>query len=145
MPNPPPISVPAGFAPAFALGFSDSESRLSIVSSNAPLPVAIADQPAASPDPLSGETSASLLAGPFQPVPGIPIILTLSGEWTGTVRLLRSMDGGDTLTPLLVGGMVWGTFHEQGCEQVWIETEEGATFHLDIALTSGTLAYRVSQ
>ena len=103
MPNPPPISVPAGFAPAFALGFSDSESRLSIVSSSAPLPVAITDQPSPSTDPLSGETSASMLAGPFQPILGIPIILTLSGEWSGTVRLLRSMNGGDTLSPLLVG------------------------------------------
>ncbi len=145
MPTPPPISVPAGFAPAFALGFSDSESCLSIVSSSAPLPVTITDPPSASSDPLTGETAASTLAGPFQPVPGIPIILTLSGDWTGTVRLLRSMDGGDTLHPLRVGGMVWGTFHERGCEQVWIETEQGATFHLDITLTSGALAYRVAQ
>lgn len=144
MPNPPPISVPAGFAPAYALGFSDAESRLSIVSHDAPLPVSLTGQLSTLPDPLSGETSASTLAGPFLPNPGAPIVVTLSGVWTGTVQVLRSIGSGPLL-PLRIGGITWGTFHEQGCEQIWIETEQGAAFHLDIALTSGTLSYRMAQ
>lgn len=147
MPNTPPISTPAGYAPAFALGFSDAQSQLKMVSDAEPLPVTLAAASGSgpSPAPLEGQTSASLLVGPFDPARDVPIVVSLSGEWTGSARLLRSVDGGLTLQTLRVGGIIWGTFHEQGCEQVWTESESGVSFYLDIVMNSGTLDYRVSQ
>jgi hypothetical protein len=65
--------------------------------------------------------------------------------WDGTVRLLRSTDGGATKVPLRVGGASWAEYTQPGCEQAWTETEEGTSFYLDIALNSGTIDYRVSQ
>ena len=140
--TPPSISVPAGFAPAYAFGYSDTNGRLALVSDTAPLPVATS---APAPPPLAGQASVWGVAGPFEPTPGRPIIVALDGEWTGTVRLLRSADGGLTRLPLRVGGMAWGEFTAPGCEQSWSETEQGTSFYLDIALDSGALVYRVSQ
>lgn len=136
------ISTPAGFAPAYAVGFSDPTGKLALVSDTAPLPVATAAPP---PAPLVGLSSASEVVGPFSPTVGRVILVTLDGEWDGTVRLLRSTDGGITKLPLRAGGASWAEFTRPGCEQAWTVTEAGATFYLDIALTSGTVAYRVSQ
>lgn len=138
----PSISVPAGFAPAYAVGYSAPDGALAIASHASPLPVATTPP---APAPLIGEAAASELAGPFAAATGRTIVVTLDGQWTGTVRLLRSMDGGTTRTPLRVGGAPWGEFTESGCEQAWNETEDGASFYLDIALASGTVTYRVSQ
>jgi hypothetical protein len=142
MSDPTPISLPAGYAPAFALGFADSTHNLNVVSDGLRLPVAFA---AAPPSPLAGETSTSRLAGPFAATAGRVVTVTLDGEWDGTVRLLRSTDGGATMASLMVGGSPWGEYTASGCEQAWSESEDGASFFLDIALASGTLAYRVSQ
>ena len=136
------IAVPAGFAPAYAVGFSDTGGQFALVSDTAPLPVAMA---APAPSPLTGQSSASEVDGPFEPTPGRVIVVTLDGEWDGAVQLLRSTDGGLTKVPLRVGGAVWGEFDAPGCEQAWNETEHGASFYLAIALNSGTVAYRVSQ
>ena len=136
------IAVPAGFAPAYAVGFAHDDGQLALVSNAAPLPVSTS---APAPAPLAGQAVASQLAGPFNPTVGRVILVMLSGDWTGTVRLLRSTDGGATQVPLRVGGATWGEFSQSGCEQAWFETEEGASFYLDVALDSGTLDYRVSQ
>lgn len=136
------ITTPAGFAPAYAVGYSDPNGQLALVSDAAPLPVATS---APAPVALAGDAAVSLVAGPFEATAGRTILVTLDGQWTGTVRLLRSTDGGATKIPLRVGGAAWGEYTESGCEQAWTETEEGVSFYLDIALTSGTLAYRVSQ
>lgn len=138
----PSISVPAGFAPAYALGYSDANGQLSLVSGAAPLPVALSAPASA---PLVGQSGVSEVVGPFNPAPGRAIVVTLDGAWDGTVRLLRSTDGGATRLPLRVGGAAWGEYTESGCEQAWNETEEGTSFYLDIALASGTVAYRLSQ
>jgi hypothetical protein len=138
----PSISVPAGFAPAYALGFSADDGSLTLASKAAPLPVALTEP---APMPLLGTTDASMVAGPFAAATGRTIVVTLDGAWTGTVRLLRSTDGGATLVGLRVGGAAWGEFSVSGCEQTWTETEDGASFYLDIALTSGAVSYRVSQ
>ena len=143
MPTPPPISLPAGYAPAVAFGFADAEARLAMVSAAKPLPVTLTAS--APPAPLAGSTTQSLMAGPYHAVRDLPILVALEGNWTGTVQLLRSDDGGATRLPLRVAGIEWGTYHEQGVEQAWIETEHGISFYLDIALVSGTVAYRVSQ
>lgn len=138
----PSISVPAGFAPAYAVGFSDTGGQLALVSDAAPLPVTLA---APAPIPLTGQSAASEVVGPFVPAAGRVIVVTLDGEWEGWVRLLRSTDGGLTKVPLRAGGLPWAEYSEPGTEQAWLETEEGASFYLDIALTSGSLTYRVSQ
>ena len=136
------ISVPAGFAPAYAVGYSDAGGQLALVSDSAPLPVATA---APAPAPLSGQSATSEVVGPFAATPGRAIVVTLDGEFDGVVRLLRSTDGGLTKVPLRVGGAEWAEFTQTGCEQAWTETEEGTSFYLDIALNSGTVYYRVSQ
>lgn len=138
----PSISVPAGFAPAYALGYADAGGQLALVSDATPLPVATA---APAPAPLTGQSAASEVVGPFEPTPGRAIVVTLDGEFDGTVRLLRSTDDGLTKVPLRVGGSAWAEYTAPGCEQAWSETEEGTSFYLDIALASGTVAYRVSQ
>jgi hypothetical protein len=134
--------MPAGYAPVFALGFADSTDNLSIVSDGLRLPVAFA---ASAPPALAGQTAVSTVAGPFAATPGRVITVTLGGDFDGTVRLLRSTDGGATMTPLRVGGMAWAEYTAPGCEQAWTESEEDVSFYLDIALTAGTVAYRVAQ
>lgn len=140
----PPISVPAGFAPAFALGYSDAQSNLTMVTASAPLPVSVGSG-APVPAPLTGQTATAALVGPFNAIADRPVVVALSGTWTGTVQVLRSTDGGVTKLPLRIGGSTWGTYRESGVEQAWIDKESGASFYLDIAPASGTVAYRVSQ
>lgn len=143
MPNP-PISVPAGFAPAFALGYSDAQSNLTMVTATAPLPVSVSNA-ATAPAPLTGQTATAAVVGPFNAVAGLPVIVALSGTWTGTVQVLRSTDGGATRLPLRIGGSSWGTYHESGVEQAWIDNENGVSFYLDITPATGSVTYRVSQ
>lgn len=148
-----PIKTPAGYVPAFALGFSGPEGELEIVDAVKPLPVALVSadpiavvsefEPA--PVPLEGTSAASVLVGPFTPVAGRPVVLSLTGTWEGTVQLMRSIDGGATLLPVTMGGFAWGRYTGNACEPVWEELEEGAQLHIDINLTSGTVAYRIAQ
>ena len=138
----PSISVPAGFAPAYAAGYADAGGQLAVVSHASPLPVVTSAPP---PAPLSGHTATSAVAGPFNATVGRAIVVSLDGEWTGTVRLLRSTDRGATRLPLRVAGGPWGEYSTSGCEQAWSETEEGVSFYVDISLNSGALAYGVSQ
>jgi hypothetical protein len=142
MSDPTPIETPAGYAPAYAIGFADPAQNLILVSEADRLPVAFLPPP---PDALVGQAAASAQVGPFEAVPGRIVSVTLRGSWEGTVSLLRSTDGGATLSPLRVAGQPWGQFTAPGCEQVWLETEDGASFFLDVQLVSGTLDYRVSQ
>lgn len=95
---------------------------------------------------LAGSTSSSATTlGPFTPALGRPIWLSLSGTWSGTVTVKRSADGGTTRLPLTAGGMAWGIFTANACEQVAEPSESGETYYLDVALASGTLTYRVAQ
>lgn len=142
MPKPTPITMPGGFAPAYAVGFAHESETLALVSDESRLPVATAASPSA---PISGTTSTSLLAGPLAAVAGRIVSVELSGAWQGSATLLRSTDGGTTKVPLRVAGEPWAIFTSSGLEQAWLESEDGASFYLDIELQSGTLAYRVSQ
>lgn len=141
--EPYPIEAPGGFAPVVALGIDDGSDQLALVSHGAPLPT-VALAPVA-PAPLNGSASNAKVAGPFEPTPLAPVFLTLTGEWTGTVRILRSIDGGATRHPLTIAGSEWAVFHGNACEPVWQEGESGAQLYLDIAPTSGTLTYRIAQ
>lgn len=139
-----PIINPGGYAPARALVYADTDGSAVQVSLAAPLPVTLGGG-AVAPAALSGSISASGTVGPFTPVTGKPVILALSGTWSGTVRLQRSTDGGTTKLPVTMGGAAWAQFSANCCEAVWEETEAGAQLYLSITLASGNLAYRVAQ
>ena len=138
-----PIQAPGGFVPVMALGQDDGSGSVALVSASAPLPTVTLAPPA--PAPLEGSSASASVAGPFQPAPLAPVYLTLAGEWQGTVRLMRSTDGGATQHPLTLAGAEWGSFNANACEPVWVESEGGAELYLDIAPVSGTVSYRVSQ
>jgi hypothetical protein len=142
MTEPVPIQTPSGYAPAYAVGFADPSANLILVSDLRPLPVTAMAPP---PEPLVGTTSQSQIAGPFPAAANRPIVVNLAGVWQGSVRLLRSTDGGATLNSLRVGGMPWAEYTTSGCEQAWVESEAETSFYLDVSLESGTLDYRVSQ
>ncbi len=95
--------------------------------------------------PLEGTATGAASAGPFALTAGKPAILALSGTWTGTVRVLRSVDGGITRLPLTVAGQPFATYTGNCCEPVWEESSSAAALYLNIALASGTLSYRIEQ
>lgn len=100
MPITNPIKTPAGYVPAFALGFSGPEGELEIVEAAKPLPVALSsDAPLFvtqqfpnAPVPLEGISTTNALIGPFTPVAGRPVVLSLSGAWEGTAQLMVCED-----------------------------------------------------
>lgn len=143
MPTPIPVSAPAAYAPISAIGFAEADSTLSPVSADKPLPVNPVNVPA--PAALAGSAATSAMIGPFVPNSAKPVVLALSGTWTGTVKLLRSTDGGTTKLPLTAAGQAWGQFTTNCCEPVWEESVAEASLYLDIALSSGTVTYRVAQ
>lgn len=137
-----PIQSPASYVPSRAAAFADNDGNSLVVSASNPLPVFAT---AGSTTPLAGTTSASGSLGPFSPVVGRPVVLALSGTWNGTVKVKRSTDAGSTRLALTIGGDTWGEFTGNCCEPVWEESEAGAALYLDVALTSGTLTYRLAQ
>lgn len=142
MPNPIPVAAPASYAPPSAVGFAEADNTLSLVSADRPLPVSTVSVPA--PADLAGTTVATGIVGPFTPNSNKPVVLALSGTWSGTIKVLRSTDGGATKLPITAAGFAWGVFSANCCEQVWQETA-GASLYLDITLGSGSLTYRVAQ
>jgi hypothetical protein len=144
-----PISYPARYAPGVALNYADGSGAAVQVSQSSPLPVTLAAGSGGSTTPpppaLTGSTAAALTVGPFAPAAGKPLVLTLSGVWTGTVKLLRSIDGGATKLSLTLAGAPWASFTANVCEPVWEESEAGAVFYLQLAPASGAIAYRLAQ
>lgn len=140
------VDAPGGFAPAFGLGFTDSDGNLSLIGPANPLPVSGATTAfVTTSSPLEGGASTNKVVGPFVPVAGRAIYLQLDGAWTGEVRLLRSTDKGTTKSPVTVAGAPWAVFQNNVLEPVWEESEAGAELYLELAPTSGTIVYRVSQ
>ena len=140
------IHNPASSVPPHAIMFGDIGDTPAAVTADTPLPVETRSaQAIARSTPLAGTTSATTQAGPFAPDLGRPIMIALSGSWSGTVDLLRSTDGGATRLPVTAGGGAWGHYEANANEPVWVETEAAARFYLAIALVSGTLSYRVAQ
>ena len=139
-----PIINPGGYTPARALVYADIDGSAVQVSSTAPLPVTLGTT---SPVPaaLTGSLAASGTVGPYTPIADKPVMLVLSGTWSGSVRVLRSTDGGATKLPVTMAGASWAQFTANCCEPVWEDNEAGAQLYLFVTLASGTLAYRVSQ
>ena len=105
MPITNPIKTPAGYVPAFALGFSGPEGELEIVEATKPLPVAIdaADplpvvpQFADAPAPIEGSSAHGRPCSPkARSSPPNGKTLTLTGEASATPRYSRrgSMESG---------------------------------------------------
>ncbi|MDE2561268.1 MAG: hypothetical protein KGL48_03380 [Sphingomonadales bacterium] len=137
------IATPAGFTPAYATGFADGNGMLSLVSSSMPLPVTVTPSGGTLAAAVAGTSAASILTPAFSPTPGVPVIVTLDGAWTGTVVVQRSADGGMTRRGLTVAGDAWARFTGNACEPVWEEHDPSAALYLDIALTSGSVTYRL--
>lgn len=139
---PTPIQNPAGYAVTHAVAFADADGTLVPVDASTPLPVTLGRAPTT---PLAGTAASTALVGPYQPALGRPVMLVLTGSWTGSVKVLRSADGGTTRQPLTVGGSAWAQFSANVCEAVWEESESAATLYLDITLASGSITYRMAQ
>lgn len=138
-----PLQPPARYVAPFAVAFANPTGDSDVVSATNPLPVTSAA--ATSPTALAGTANASGTVGPFLPVSGRPVMLTLSGTWAGQVRITRSTDGGTTKLPLTAMGQSYGSYTGNLCEPFWDEGEVGARLYLDITLTSGSVTYRMGQ
>lgn len=136
------VEAPGGFAPRQAVSFGAAGDAAIAVTRATPLP-AETIVTASVCVPLAGTSSGAQTVGPFIPELGRPILIALSGSWSGSVQLLRSTDGGATRLPLAPGGIVMGTYTAAGVDAPWIETESGAAFYL--SLPASGIAYRVSQ
>lgn len=136
-----PAHNPARFVPVYGVGFTDPAGAIEAVSSESPLPVALSPPTAVAP--LEGSAATDAVAGPFVPSLGSPVTVVFAGEWSGAVRVVRSTDGGATRHPLTIGGSAWARFTANACEQVWQEYDPAAALFLDIALSTGTLVYRM--
>jgi hypothetical protein len=137
-----PILFPAKFVAGQAVAYADSVGNAELVSAAKPLPVTTY-LPAATP--LAGIANATTVIGPFHPVFGRSVILSLDGTWEGQVQLLRSPDNGVTRLPVTFGGAPWAIFGSNCCEPVWEESEPVSRFTLDMIITSGSISYRISQ
>lgn len=119
-----------------AIGFGAVVSAMTPVTAATRLPVDTAA--------LSSTQAGTAVTGPFMPELGRAIVLALSGDWAGSVQMLRSTDGGATQLPLTLGGSAWAAYTGNVSKPVWEENDAPATFYLSIAVTSGTLSYQVS-
>jgi hypothetical protein len=139
-----PIQSPTAYVVSRAVAFADTDGSMMLVSATAPLPV-LAVTSSGTSTPLAGTASASGVFGPFTLITGRSVMLSLQGTWSGTVKVLRSTDNGASKLPLTAGGVSWGTYSGNCCEAVWEESDSAAKLYLDIALTSGSVTYRMAQ
>ena len=143
---PTPIQNPTGYAIPRAVAYADVDGSMLQVSSAAPLPVVVlSTSGVAATTPLVGTATTTSVVGPYQPAIGRAVMLLLTGTWTGTVKVVRSVDSGTTKQPLTINGSTWGQFTTNCCEAVWDEIESAARFFLDITLASGSVTYRLAQ
>jgi hypothetical protein len=147
-----PIKSPTNYAVSHAVAFADSEGSAQLVSAASPMPVNINNAAplavsVANPTtaPIAGTANANVVAGPFAPVMGRAVILSLSGTWVGAVKVTRSTDGGTSRLPLTIAGGAWANFTANCCEAVWEECDAAASLFLDITVSSGTVTYRLAQ
>jgi len=138
-----PLKTPAGYVPQMAIAFANASGDAEPVSAANPLPYQ--EIPFTAAAALTGTTTTSGLTTAFSPKPGRAVVLLLAGSWTGSVKMVRSLDGGATKFGLTAAGNPWAVFTSNVCEPVWDESEAAATLYLDITLTSGSLTYRMGQ
>jgi len=102
---------------------------------------------AASSNPVSGSASVGTTTSPvFTPQLGRDMYLTLSGGWTGTVRVQRSTDNGVTWNNITIGGgQPWGVYTEACDEVVDTPTDGASRYRLSLVISTGTVTYRLAQ
>ncbi len=140
----PRIDTPAGYVPLNAMSFANSDGAAVTVARNDPLPTVVYPI-AAPPNDLTGTTMVADIAGPFVPMSGWPIWVTLSGSWHGKVTVLRSTDGGETKTPLTAAGSPWAVFERNVQEIIAVETSASASYYLQVEPTSGAVIFGFAQ
>lgn len=138
------IEAPGGFIPQLALTFGSRGGAATAVTRTTPLPVRTT-LPPADTAALAGVATDNGLIGPFLPEAGRAIWLTLTGDWRGTVRVLRGGDVAATPQPLTIGGSDWGVFTANVQEPVGEESVTGAAWWLRFERSGGTLGYEVRQ
>lgn len=139
------VEAPGGFVPQIALTFGARDGVAVAVDRANPLPTR-AVTAAAGSVPLAGASAESGMFGPFAPDLSRAIVVTLAGEWSGTVTLLRSSDNGATRRPLtFIDGSPKGVWSGNVNAAIGEESVAGATYYLLFARTAGTLSYRVEQ
>lgn len=110
---------------------------------------------AATTTPLAAtvaDTGAHVL-GPFSPQLTRPMCLTVCATTaaSGTLQLLRSIDGGATKLGLTIGGQPWATYTFSGAiqavvnEQVWTPVSALETFYIAVTLSAGTVTINLHQ
>ena len=139
----PPMMSPAPFVPLYGVSYSSAAGDAVPVASSTPMPVSLARGTDVLPSPMTGTATTTVVVGPFAPAFGYPVMLSLSGTWVGSVSVLRSIDGGVTQLPLTVSGLPWARFTANCCESIWHESDASARLYLSIAVTSGSLTYRM--
>lgn len=97
------------------------------------------------PQRIVGAAKGSETVGPLDPFTLVDVHLTLNGGWTGTVSLMRSLDGGATLIAPMPDDLRPVTFTENYDGPVWTEDEAAATLYLVFAVTSGSVSYSLEQ
>ena len=145
--------TPGNYVPAIAIDYAATDGTAVAVSAATPLPVAAVTDLAATSTPL-GDTVAAVgntLIGPFAPQIGRDIWIMLVGTGaSGTAQLLRSTDGGATQWGLTAGGKPWAgwSFAEVSgviANEAVVTASDAATYYLAIALTAGSVTYRLGQ
>lgn len=141
----PRVQAPAGFVPAVAMMMAVAGDMAKPVGADNPLPTRRLTAPA-SVAALTGEALASGTFGPFAPELGRPVTITLAGNWSGTVSLLRSIDDGATKLPLtFIDGSPKATWTANVNAPAHEEYVAAARLYLDFQRTGGTLLYRMEQ
>lgn len=96
--------------------------------------------------PISGIANATSNSASFAPDLGRAIWVRLAGNWSGSVQLKRSTDGGNTWYAITsASGSVKGIWTGNINAPITEETCVGATYRLEIALISGSINYEVRQ
>lgn len=141
------IAAPAGYVPAVTIGIGQVGGDFVPIDAANPLPVhARASQSAATSTALVGQTSVSGVIGPFHPELGRAIWCTLSGNWSGSVFISRSRDGGSTRQPLTyIDGSAKGPWTANVNCPIGEESVGAAQWFLEFTRSTGTLDYRLEQ
>ena len=94
-------------------------------------------------DPLIGSTEESMITDAFDPAFDKATTIILSGDWTGTVQVMRSFNKGETMHPMTIDGRPYAQFTGNACEDILYDTDGKSRLYLDIEITGGLLNYEL--
>jgi len=95
----------------------------------------------------TGQSAAAVVFGPFNiAIWGTPLVSGLSGAFSGTIALERSLDGGTTWIVASTDGTGTAASYTVAVSLAGVEPEQGVQYRFDCtAYASGTINYRLSQ